>query len=108
MQTTFLMVNIYFQESDLAKKERLARHLIRDIHDRQMVRGATLQRAISGFGHRGQIHEASILHPEAPLPLRLEFFDTQERAQAAIKYIKENYEVTVVHWPVEVDTNGDA
>ncbi len=101
--TGHLMVRVYFNEGDRAAKESLAKKLIKELHDNHLVAGATLQRALAGFGAHSIIHEATILHPEARLPLILEFFDTAARAEVAIAHIKATGSTTVISWPISID-----
>ena len=97
----FKMVRVYFNEGDRANHESLAHKLLKDLHDQHLVTGATLKRALSGFGSHDTIHEATILHPESHLPLILEFFDTQDRVAAAIEYIKSIENLLIISWPID-------
>ena len=97
-----VMVRVYFNEGDRSNKESLAQKLLKELHDQHLVTGATMQRALAGFGSHDTIHEATILHPEAKLPLILEFFDTQDRVSAAIEHIKKFDSLVIISWPIQI------
>ncbi len=96
----YVMVRIYFNEGDRSEKENLAKKLLSDLLDKHLVAGATLQRALAGFGSHGVVHEATILHPEARLPLILEFFDSSANVSRALEYILTFSGVTAISWPI--------
>ena len=97
-----VMVRVYLTEGDHTSKVQLAKKLLEDLHHSKKVSGATMFRGIAGFGSHYAIHEASILHPEAALPLVIEFFDTESKVQTALEYIRAFEGIRIVTWPVTV------
>lgn len=78
------MVRIYLTEG-----ERLLDTLITRLHDRERVWGLTVFRGISGFGKKGQMHQARLVDISFDLPLVVEFFDDPERAKEIIDHLAE-------------------
>lgn len=96
------IVRVYLTEGDHASRTQLAKKILEDLNKYKIVDGATLFRAIAGFGSHFAIHEASILHPEAALPLVIEFFDKVEHVTKAIEYISQFKGIRVISWPVTI------
>lgn len=59
------------------------------LHDEHQVKGVTMYRAISGFGASGDIHSSSLLDMSLDLPLIIEFFDAEEKVEAALESIED-------------------
>ena len=55
----------------------------------QGAAGATVSRAIAGYGAHSKIHAASIVDLSSDLPLILEWIDDQERVQRLLPRIEE-------------------
>ncbi|WP_455380331.1 DUF190 domain-containing protein [Acidihalobacter prosperus] len=62
--------------------------LLRFLHDDAQVRGATMFRGISGFGHSRHIHTSSLLSLSLDLPIVVEFYDHPERVSEIVTQIK--------------------
>lgn len=78
------VVRIYVtEEQDLA--DRIVDHL----HDKARVPGVTVFRAITGYGHHGEVRSAGLLTLSLNLPLVIEFFDQPERARAVLDDLEE-------------------
>ncbi len=76
------MVRIYLTEGE-HHLQRLMQELPHN------VRGATVFRGVSGFGHSGKIHSEQWLDLSFDLPLVVEFFDTPEQvAQVLVELRK--------------------
>ena len=78
------VVRIYLSERS-HKHEKVFRLL----HDREGVRGVTMFRGISGFGHSGRIHGASLLDLSLNLPVVIEFFDDPNKVEAVVADLRE-------------------
>jgi PII-like signaling protein len=78
------MARVYLTEGD-----HVLQALLRCLHDELRVRGVTVMRGIAGFGASGRIHSASLLDISLDLPLVVEFFDTPEKAAAALDKIQD-------------------
>lgn len=94
------MVRIYVTEGN-GKMEQLLKRL----HDEEKVRGATVYRAVTGFGQSGRVHSSTLLDMSLDLPLVLEFFDEPQRAAAIqehlCKLIKPGH---MVSWPAWINS----
>jgi PII-like signaling protein len=71
--------------------ERAHKHekIFRLLHDREVVRGVTMFRGISGFGHSGRIHGSSLLDLSLDLPVVIEFFDDPDKIEAVVADLRE-------------------
>lgn len=92
------MVRIYVTEGN-GQMERL----LAQLHDEEKVRGATVYRAVTGFGQSGRVHSSTLLDMSLDLPLVLEFFDEPARTER----IQEHLSTLVkpghmVSWPARV------
>jgi uncharacterized protein len=61
--------------------------LLHYLHNHSQVRGVTVFRGISGFGHSGKIHSASLLDLSLDLPLVIEFFDDIDKVATMMPYL---------------------
>jgi len=76
-----IFVHIYLSEaSDL--QDDILHYLKNDAN----IAGASVYRAISGFGSSG-VHTASFLDLSLDLPLIIEFFDEKNKVMPAISYL---------------------
>ncbi len=73
------VVRIYVTE-----EQNLADKIVDHLHDRARVPGVTVFRAITGYGHHGNVRSAGLLTLSLNLPLVIEFFDRPERASAVL------------------------
>ncbi|HQU15664.1 MAG: hypothetical protein B7Z66_10610 [Chromatiales bacterium 21-64-14] len=93
------MVRIYITEGN-GKMEQL----LKQLHDVEKVRGATVYRAVTGFGQSGRMHSSTLLDMSLDLPLVLEFFDEPQRAATIQEHlatvIKPGH---MVSWPAWVN-----
>lgn len=80
--TAIKIVRIYITEGD-----DLLHPILEYLHHTLKVHGATVFRAISGFGESGTIHESKLLTMSLNLPLVVEFFDTPDQIQTALNYL---------------------
>ncbi len=99
MKTKVTIARIYLTES-----QHLLKGLMTKLHDLEKVRGVTVFRGISGFGHSGKVHAANLLDLSMDLPLVVEFFDLPERVETIIADLQPTLEgVTVVTWEGKVN-----
>jgi len=73
----------------LTEQNHLLKALISRLHDQEQVKGVTVLRGISGFGHSGKIHTAELLELSTDLPLIVEFFDEPARVAAILDDLAE-------------------
>lgn len=87
-----LMVRIYITESS-----GLLKNIVNYLKNEAKMRGFSVFRAISGFGETGN-HTTSLLDLSLDLPLAIEFFDQQDKVEAALlelgKMVKPEHIVT--------------
>lgn len=76
------IVRIYFTEH-----QHLLDKLLSYLHDHERVRGVTVFRGISGFGHSGKIHSSQLLDLSFDLPIVIEFFDEPARVEAILQHL---------------------
>lgn len=92
------LVRIYCTEGEGRMRKLLARP-----HDEEKVRGVTVFRGIAGFGDSGQVHSSGLLDLSLNLPLVIEFFDTNERAERIIADLAGTVKPKhIVSWPISV------
>lgn len=89
MSTPVKYVRIYISESDKSNSHNLMREIFRRLHDQHRVHGVTVFRGIAGFGAHGQVHSADLLRLQADLPLVIEFYDSPDTVEEALKWITE-------------------
>ena len=49
--------------------------------------GATVTRAVSGYGHSGKVHEASLFSLTEDVPMRVEVVDSEQKINALLPFI---------------------
>lgn len=92
------MVRIYTAEGDLNINK-----IIKYLRDEMHIRGATVFRAVTGYGTSGEIHSANILYMSLDLPLILEFFDEKTKCIKVIDYLKTFMEPAhMLTWEIDV------
>jgi PII-like signaling protein len=87
MNTEVIVVRIYLHETEHGRRATLQEEILTLLHDQHRVRGVTVFRGIAGFGASGTVHEADLLRLTVDLPIVIEFFDTQEVVEAAMKLL---------------------
>jgi CBS domain-containing protein len=79
-------LTIYIGESDRWRGQPLAGALLEALR-REGLAGATVMRAMAGFGAHSRIHTTAILRLSQDLPLVLEVIDTAERIERAVALV---------------------
>ncbi len=81
-------VRVYFGERDKHHHEALWSALL-DFLRRNGAAGATVSRAIAGYGAHSKIHAASLVDLSTDLPLVLEWVDSDERVRQLLPELEE-------------------
>jgi len=82
------MLKIYIGESDKWQGRPLATALVQRLRA-EGVAGATVLRAVEGFGANSRIHTAHILRLSEDLPLVIEVVDTPDRIDRVLPIVDE-------------------
>jgi PII-like signaling protein len=82
-----LMLRIFFGESDTWESRPLHAVLL-ELFRRRGLAGATVLKAVAGFGAHSIIHTASIERLSADLPLVIEVVDSQEHLEAVLPEVE--------------------
>lgn len=77
-------MNVTVARIYLSESAGVHEQIFRRLHDQERVRGATLFRAIAGFGPSGHVHTAGLLDLSLDLPIVIEFFDAPERVREVL------------------------
>lgn len=93
--TNATRLRVYFAEDDTYKGRHLHEVLIEHAM-RLKLAGATLQRAVAGFGAKSVLHTSRILNLAESLPLVLEIIDAEERITAFMPFVEEVLEEGLV------------
>ena len=80
-------VTIYIGESDLVRGANLYTAIL-ELLRREGAAGATVTRALAGFGARSRIHTANIETLSADLPIRIEWVDIPERVERLLPQVR--------------------
>ncbi len=92
-----LMVRIHLTEHR-ARPEALLERL-----RRAGLQGATVYRAIAGFGPSGETHSARLTDLALDLPLTVEFYDRPERVEAVLAQLRHDIDPRhIVCWRATV------
>jgi len=83
-----VLVRIFIGESDRWKRKPLATALVERLR-REGFAGATVFKAIEGFGARSVLHSAKILRLSEDLPVVIEVVDTEARVEALKPILEE-------------------
>ena len=75
-----ILVRIFLGESDTWQHQPLHRALVERLR-KEGFAGATVFRAISGFGARSVLHTVNILRLSEDLPIVIEVVDTEEHVE---------------------------
>jgi len=105
------LLTIYVGEADKWHGRPLSTALIERLRSEGLA-GATVTRAIEGFGAASRIHSAHILRLSQDLPLVIEIVDKEERIERALSIVDEMVgdglvtmsDVEVVHYRAEAGT----
>jgi PII-like signaling protein len=100
MKTTLVtFVRIYLTEG-----ERHLDSLLKRLHDVEKVRGVTVFRGVSGFGHSGKVHSSRLLDLSSDLPLVVEFFDEPSKVEMILSHLENEFESGhVVQWSANIN-----
>ncbi len=92
-----VMVRIYLTEG----RSRLSK-LLEFLRD-EGLRGATVYRAIAGFGPSGVVHTSTLADLSLDLPLTVEFYDRPERVRAVLPDLCRRFDPDhIVQWRATV------
>jgi PII-like signaling protein len=75
-----ILLRIFIGESDRYKGKPLYRHLL-EMFKNEGLAGATVLRAIGGFGKTSYIHSTAILQLSTDLPIVIEVVDTKDKIE---------------------------
>jgi len=79
-------LRIFISETDKYQSHVLYEWIVLQAKDHNMA-GATVTRAIEGFGATRHVHTAKILHLSMDMPLIIEIIDTAEKIDAFLPLI---------------------
>ena len=82
------LLRIFVGESDTWHGKPLYQAIVRRLREEGLA-GATVIRAIEGFGARSHLHTARILRLSEDLPIVVEIVDTEEKIQAFLPALDE-------------------
>ncbi len=82
------MVRIFVGESDLWRHQPLHHALLERLRKENFA-GATVFRAISGFGAKSVLHTAQVMRLSQDLPVVIEVVDTEEHVQRLLPILDE-------------------
>ncbi len=77
------LLRVFVNESDRYEGRAVYEQVVRAARD-QGLAGATVLRAIEGFGIGGKIHSVKVLHLSGDVPIVVEIIDTPERIAAFV------------------------
>ncbi len=93
-----VMVRVYITEST-----HQLNIIINYLKTEANIRGLSVFRAISGFGETGD-HTTSFMDLSLDLPLAIEFFDSKNKVEPALKHLKELVKPEhIVFWDAKVN-----
>ncbi len=81
-------VSIYIGESDKWERKPLYQAIL-ELLKKEDCAGATVTRALSGFGAHSRIHTASVVALSADLPLKVEWVDSPVRVKRVMPKLRE-------------------
>jgi len=81
-QVEVTMVRIYLTEG-----EGILASLLKRLHDWEKVKGVTVFRGISGFGHAGVVHTSVAVDLMLDLPVVVEFFDEPDKVTSILEHL---------------------
>lgn len=96
------MVRVY-----LTEREGLLTQLLNYLHDQAHVRGVTVFRGVTGFGHSGKMHSSTLMDLSLDLPVVVEFFDDPDRVDTTVRALDGIVEPGhIVCWPAYLRVEG--
>lgn len=96
-----VVVRIYIMESS-----HLLKKIISYLQNEVKIRGISVFRAISGFGETDE-HSSSFLDLSLNLPLTIEFFDSKNKVDLALDFLKDMVKQEhIIFW--DAKTNKDS
>jgi len=78
-----ILMRIFIGEADRHKGQPLFRAIVEKLRA-EGIAGATVLRALLGYGAKSHLHTASLLRLSQDLPLVIEVVDTQEHIDAVL------------------------
>jgi PII-like signaling protein len=81
-----VLMRIFIGESDRWQHRPLHVALV-ELFRREGLAGATVLRAVAGFGASSVVHTADVLRLSADLPLVIEVVDTQEHVDRVLPHV---------------------
>lgn len=81
--TQVTVVRVYFSQGD-----ELLDILLRKLHDEEHVRGASVFKAVAGFGDTGGIATTSLTNMTLKMPMVLEFYDRTDKVEKVLANIR--------------------
>lgn len=82
------LLRIFIGESDTWHRRPLYQAIVQRLREEGLA-GATVLRAIEGFGAKSHLHTARILRLSEDLPLVIEVVDTEEKIRAFLPILDE-------------------
>ena len=82
-ESTALLLTIYINSGDHHHGAPLYAAIVHLCHERGIA-GATVFRAMEGYGSSGQLHTTRLLELGENLPVRIEIIDVRERIEALL------------------------
>ena len=97
------VVRIYCTEA-----EHKLESVLKLLHDREKVAGATAFRGIVGFGRSGKVHTSTLLDVSLDLPVVIEFFDRPEKIALVLEHLAPWVEPGhLLTWPAKANLEED-
>jgi PII-like signaling protein len=79
---------IYVKEREKHHGEPLYEAIVRFLH-RHKCAGATVTKAVAGYGASGELHTAHLFHLAEDVPMRIEAIDTEQKITALLPFLYE-------------------
>ena len=83
-----VLMRIFIGEADQHQGKPLYRALL-EMFRKQGLAGATVLRAIAGFGAKSHMHDAAALRLSMDLPIVVEVVDTEEQIEEVLAHLDE-------------------
>jgi PII-like signaling protein len=80
------LLRIYVGETEKHDGVPLYQYIVRQARDHKLA-GATVMRAVEGYGAHSKIHSVKLLDLAMDLPMIVEIVDEQEKIEAFLDYI---------------------
>ena len=80
------LLRVFISENDRHEGKPLYEWIVAKAHEQRLA-GATVLRAIEGFGPHNRLHTAKVLRLSTDLPIIVEIVDTREKIEAFIPMI---------------------